>query len=143
MPYRFLDAIATADIAFSAWGESLEEMFAAAADATMNVMVDNLDGIARVQTRQIELESEAVDLLLFNLLQELIYYKDAEMLLLRVENVNIQQRDGGYFVTATAYGEELNPDRHHLIVDVKAVTLHKFRVERSDLGWETLVILDI
>ncbi len=41
MPYQFVDEIATADIAFEAWGEDLEEMLAAAADATMNVMVSD------------------------------------------------------------------------------------------------------
>jgi len=28
-------------------------------------------------------------------------------------------------------------------VDVKAVTLHRFRVEQTEQGWEALVILEI
>ncbi len=45
MPFRFLEDIATADVAFEAWGDSKEAMFTAAADAAMNVMVDELDSI--------------------------------------------------------------------------------------------------
>ena len=51
MPYRYLEDIATADVAFEAWGDTLEEMFVAAADATMNVMVSDLDTIAPVEKR--------------------------------------------------------------------------------------------
>ena len=45
MPYEFLDDIAIADIAFTAWGPTLEETFVAAADAVVSAMVDNLDSI--------------------------------------------------------------------------------------------------
>ena len=83
MPYKFLEDIGTADIAFEATGRDLPELFTAAADATMNVMIDNLDGIEPCETRQIELSSDKIDMLLFDFLQELIYFKDARRLLLR------------------------------------------------------------
>ncbi|HEX2244494.1 MAG TPA: archease, partial [Gammaproteobacteria bacterium] len=44
MPYEYLDDIA-ADIAFKAWHEKLEQTFMNAAEATMNVMVEELDAI--------------------------------------------------------------------------------------------------
>ncbi|MGO9315027.1 MAG: archease [Syntrophobacteraceae bacterium] len=34
MPFEFHDEIATADVAFEAWGQTIEEMFIAAAEAT-------------------------------------------------------------------------------------------------------------
>ncbi len=77
MPYCYLEDIATADVAFEALGETLEEAFSAAADATMNVMVQDLETIADRERRPIRVEAEAPDMLLFELLQELIYYKDA------------------------------------------------------------------
>ncbi len=143
MPFEFLDEIATADVAFSAWAETIEEMFADASEAAMNVMVENLEAIERKEMREIEGEAESVDMLLFGLLQELIYYKDAEQLLLRIEDVRVGYNNGLYSVGATGWGEKIDPDKHHLIVDVKAVTLHHFKVEQTHRGWETLVILDI
>ncbi len=143
MPYNFLGEIAIADVAFEAWGDTLEEMFAAAVDATTNVMVSNISAISPRQTRQIDLRAEAVDMLLFALLQEIIFFKDAETLLLRVTDISVGYADGAYFVKADARGEEIDPKRHDLIVDVKAVTLHQFKVEQTHRGWETLVILDI
>jgi SHS2 domain-containing protein len=143
MPYQFLEDVATADIAFEAWGDTMEEMFAAAAAATMNVMVRDLDTIAARRNKSIQVESNAVDMLLFELLQELIFYKDAEQLLLRVSAVSIEPRDGRWTLQAEAHGEELDPDQHELIVDVKAVTLHRFCVQQTARGWEAMVILDI
>jgi SHS2 domain-containing protein len=35
------------------------------------------------------------------------------------------------------------PARHRARADVKAVTLHRFRLEKKNGGWEAFVILDI
>jgi SHS2 domain-containing protein len=143
MPYHYLEDIATADVAFEAWGSTLEEMFVASADATVNVMVRDLNTVAAETTRTIRVEADAVDMLLFNFLQELVFYKDAETLLLRVPAVAIEQQDGCFTLHTEAQGEPLNPDKHELIVDVKAVTLYRFEVKQTPCGWEAMVILDI
>jgi SHS2 domain-containing protein len=143
MPYHYLEEIATADIAFEAWGKDLEEVFTAAGDATMNVMVEELDSIRPRERRELKLENDALDMLLFDLLQELIYYKDAEKLLLRVSQIEIREKDQKHLLKGIAVGEELDPSRHELRVDVKAVTLHRFSLEKTDRGWQASVILDI
>ena len=143
MPYRYLDEIATADAAFKAWGDTIETMFSAAADATLNVMVSELDTIAPIEHRTLEVAAEELDMLLFQLLQEIIFYKDAEQLLLRVAGIRIEKKDGQLLLTAEVSGEALQPKKHDLIVDVKAVTLHRFKVEETSRGWEALVILDV
>lgn len=143
MPYDYLEDIGTADIAFQATGRDLPELFAAAADATMNVMIDNLEAIEPSKTRRIGLKNNAIDMLLFDFLQELIYFKDADRLLLRIREVQIDEKDDAYSLNATATGEPLDPARHQQRADVKAVTLHDFRVEKSDDGWKASVLLDI
>ena len=143
MPYQYLEEIGTADIAFEATARDLAELFRDAADATTNVMIDNLEAIQPRETRHIELSNNELDMLLFDFLQELIFLKDAERLLLRVREVQIEHRDEMYFVNATAAGETLDAERHHQRADVKAVTLHDFSVERSDGGWKASVLLDI
>lgn len=143
MPYEFLEDFATADIAFHAWGDDLAAVFQAAGDAVMNTMIDNLEAIAFTETRTFEFADEALDLLLFNFLQEFVYYKDSELLLLRAQQIKIDQKDTGYNLIAIAQGERLDIDRHHQRVDVKAVTLHQFKLEKIDHGWMAQVILDI
>jgi SHS2 domain-containing protein len=143
MPYHYLEDIGTADIAFEATGSDLPELFVASADATMNVMIDNLDAIEPRETRQIELSNDNIEMLLFDFLQELIYFKDAKRLLLRTKEMQIDQKDAEYSLKAKASGEQLDDRRHQQRADVKAVTLHEFSVEKRDRGWRATVLLDI
>jgi SHS2 domain-containing protein len=121
----------------------LEEVFIASGDATVNAMIDNLDAIAPQETRIFTLENDALDMLLFNFLQEFLYYKDSEQLLLRSQQVQIEEKNSEYHLTAVTRGEKLDRDRHEERVDVKAVTLHRFQLEKTDDGWTAMVILDI
>jgi SHS2 domain-containing protein len=143
MPYEFVDELTVADVAFRAWGGDLEEIFVAAAEAVMNAMVEDLDAIQPRDTRILSVEHEALDMLLFNFLQELIYYKDAEQLLLRIQQLRVAHDSEPYTLHATAVGEPIDPHRHRMRVDVKAVTLHRFSLTQTERGWETTVILDI
>ena len=143
MPYRYLEDIAIADAAFEAWGATLEEMFTASADALMNVMMEDLSAIRRGEELVIQLEESDLELLLFNFLNELVFYKDARRLLLRVSTLAIHRQDNNFSLQASLYGEEADRFRHSLNADVKAVTLHRFRVEETGQGWEATVVLDI
>jgi SHS2 domain-containing protein len=80
---------------------------------------------------------------LFDFLQELVFYKDADLLLFGKYLVKIDRQDSQFRLQAEAHGETLDHDRHDLVVDVKAVTLHQFEVKETDQGWEARVILDI
>jgi len=143
MPYHYLEEIGTADIAFEATGRDPPDLFMAAADATMNVMIDNLDAIEPRETRHIELVNDKLDMLLFDFLQEFVYFKDAERLLLRVREALIHENGGEFSLKAKTAGEPLDAARHHQRADVKAVTLHGFSVEKQNEGWTARVLLDI
>ena len=140
MPYHYLEEIGTADIAFEATGRDLSELFRDAADAMTNVIIN---AIEPRETRRIELKNDEIDMLLFDFLQELIYFKDAERLLLRVREMRMEEKEGAYSLSATTVGEPLDAGRHQQRADVKAVTLHDFRVEKTEGGWKARVLLDI
>ena len=143
MPYAYADDIAIADLAFHAWGPTLEETFLAAAEATVNAMVEDLATIAPRVQRTFEVHEEQLDLLLVQFLQELLFYKDAQRLLLRVYEVQITTQDHGFTLRARAAGEALDPAKHTLGADVKGVTLHRLQVVQTSNGWEATVVLDV
>ena len=143
MPYKYLEDIATADIAFRAWGKTMEEMFSAAADATTQVMIEDLTTIIPDDEKLIQLENDSLEMLLFEFLQEFIYYKDAEQFLFRVEHIEIKPKGKLFSLLALLRGEKLDPQKHPQNVDVKAVTMHRFRVTEIQEGWEAEVVLDI
>ncbi|OHD27154.1 MAG: hypothetical protein A2064_04455 [Spirochaetes bacterium GWB1_66_5] len=142
MGYRLVEGLTRADVAFRAEEESLEELFRTAWRATLELMLP----AARLESRErrhIEVANPAVDLLLFDFLGELIYYKDAEGLLLDLESLTLRGGTGGYRLAAVAASEAADPARHELGLDVKAVTLHHLAVERVPRGWRATVVLDV
>lgn len=143
MPYRYLENIAIADIAFEAKAQTKEDLFIAASDALMNVMVEDLNTILALDRITIRVEAGDMDMLLFKLLEELIYFKDAQQLLLRISEINILNESNHYVLNAQAYGERIDPEKHQLMIDVKAVTLHRFSVTQAQDGWQATVVLDI
>lgn len=143
MPYEYLDDIAISDVAFRAWSDTLDGLFVSAANATLNVMVDDIDSIEKRVHRNLRVEAESMEMLLFELLQELIFLKDAEQLLLRISDVEISEQENAFVLSCEAKGEEADAARHSLLVDVKAVTLHRFELVRKSNGWETTVVLDV
>ncbi len=47
MPFRFLEEIATADVAFEAWGDTLQELFISSAAALLGTMTAAPERVAR------------------------------------------------------------------------------------------------
>ncbi len=143
MPYRFLEDAFTADIGFVASGSTLDECFQAAADATLEVMLANPTALRACERRALQVEHDSLDLALLRFLEELVYYKDAEGLLLRAASVRVTQVTGRWTVSATAEGEPIDASRHELSADVKAVTVHRLDVRQVNGVWEATVVLDI
>lgn len=63
--------------------------------------------------------------------------------MLRIPQPCIETRGDLWTAEAEAAGKPLDPKHHEPVVDVKAVTLHGFRLEPTDAGWRAPVILDI
>lgn len=87
---------------------------------------------------------------MFEFLQQLVFYKDAELLLFSKYKTKIFANEKNDFLKLDAElrGERIDASKHELLVDVKAVTWHKFSVEKisgagGKAGWKAQVILDV
>jgi SHS2 domain-containing protein len=143
MPYRFLEGLTMADVAFEATGRTLEETFLSAADAMASVQIKDAGAIELEVERDFSLKAATTERLLHDFLQELIFYKDAELLLFGKCELKIAERDGAYELIAKARGEKLDHAKHQLLTDVKAVSWHKFSLVKTAKGWKAVVIIDV
>jgi SHS2 domain-containing protein len=141
-PYTFLDDVALADVAFEVRGATLEKLFENAARAFLEVIVEPR-GIRAAQKRTVQLGHEDPGRLLFKFLNELIFLKDTERFAAAEAEVEIEERAGGYELTAHLAGERLDEKRHKTRSDAKAVTMHLFEVAKVKGGWTARVVLDI
>jgi SHS2 domain-containing protein len=139
MPYRNLPNVALADIAFEADSASLRGIFEASGRALSDVMVDRRTLEPRL-TRQLRLEAEDSDRLLYNFLTEIIVLKDVDSLLFKRFHVEML---GDSSLVASVDGERIDRKRHRLRNDVKAVTMHMFGIRREGKRWKATVVLDI
>ncbi|HVV98884.1 MAG TPA: archease [Planctomycetaceae bacterium] len=129
----------TADLGLRVSASSLEELFRDAAIGLFAMVVDNLDEVNPVQAVEFQVDGSERDYLLFDWLNELLYRFDTEHLLFSQFEIAISTTG----LTATARGEPLDPGRHRLSHEVKAITYHHLKVEQTAEGWQAELIVDI
>jgi len=139
--FEFLDEV-TSDLSVELEGPSLEAVFGAAADALLAVTLENPDSVKPRETRELRLREHDLGLLLLRFLNELIYLRDAERLLLRAARLRIR-RDGEAVLEVCLEGEPMDAARHALAGEVKATTAHDLRVEEAPGGWRARVTFDV
>ena len=135
-----LETIAIADCAFEIHGRDLDDLFATAARALADLMVDP-QTVPRDVERTLSLEARALDLLLHDWLSELIFLKDSERLVIPEAVVTVRATPP--LLTARLQGGRIDPARTTLRADPKAVTFHQFALEPREAGWCARVVIDI
>ncbi len=125
----------TADIVARAYGDSLDEAFAAAADAMFGVIT----GGAKVHaTQPVTLSVESIDLpgLLVTFLSELIVVNEADGLVLTDFTVRLLD---DMHLEVSAQGEEFDPSRHGDGMPVKGISYHMLEIETATAGKPCMV----
>ena len=143
MGYKFLEDVAIADVAFVAEGKTLDQMMKSSAMALTNSMIKDPEKLEIKKTIKIKIESKNEEQLLHDFLQELIFLKDAKLLLFREFEIQIEKKRDKFLLKAQLKGEKIDMKKHELLVDVKAVSFHRFEVKKEENGWKCFVILDV
>ena len=142
MSFKFLEGIATADVAIEATGKTLEEAFAEAAVAMFEVQTDT-KRIKPTISREIKIKSEDKKSLLFDWLSKLIYLRDVERMFFSEFDVKIKEVDGEFKLVAKAYGEKIDFEKHQLKIEVKGVSYTQMEIEEKLKKCRIVVVLDV
>ena len=142
--YRFLDEIVLGDLAFEATGDSTSELFAAAALAVIEAMVDPLS-VETHWTQDVRLSDVEIDDLFFDWLNTIVFIEDAEGVVFHDVRafVNRDSEKNLWHLDATLIGDRVDATRQTLRTDVKAVTKHLYEVGQRDRTWYAHVVLDV
>ncbi len=128
-----------ADIGVRGFGLTVAEAFEQAALATVAVMADP-DLIEPGEAVAITVHAPDLELLLAEWLNALIFEMATRKMLFSRFAVAIA--DGR--LTATAWGEPINPGRHDLGTEVKGATLTELRVAEDESGrWVAQCVVDV
>jgi SHS2 domain-containing protein len=129
----------TADLGLRVTAPDLNALFTEAAVGLFSMMTDDLSAVRPNLSVPFTVTGTDREYLLFDWLRELNLYADENRVLFSRFAVSLT--DSG--LSATAHGEPLDPARHSLAREVKAITYHGLKVETTADGWLAEVIVDI
>ena len=136
MKFRIIDDL-TSDVMFEAYGKTLKEVFENAAEALFSVICQK-EKVEPKIARDIEMEAESVEELMFDWLQELIARVDIEeMFFSKFEVFEVSETS----LKARIWGSEARPELGETVV--KAVTYYGYKFEKTEKGYKVRAALDI
>ncbi|MBQ6511689.1 archease [Methanobrevibacter sp.] len=120
----------TADIGFKAFGENLNEAFENAGLAIFNIISDT-SNISPDVAESFEIDSEDEVSLLYDYLEELLFYHEIDFMLFSEFDVDIERADEHYHLEATIKGEAIDWSKHERKAEIKAITFHMMDVKKT------------
>lgn len=129
----------TADIGIEAFGATREELFENAAFGMFDQAID-IQAVQEAREETVEVEAESLEYLLKEWLSELLFRFAGKGRVFRRFKVH-EMTDTT--LKASAFGEALDPERHGLKTDLKAVTYHQLSVRKEGKRWKARVIIDV
>ncbi len=133
MNYELIDNITSADLAVRVKAPTYSLLFKYAAEALMSEIVEDISTIESIIPIDGVLTGDDISLLYFDFLNEILYLKDAENLLLLPSSVEVSSTGDFYSCAYTLKGQKISRDVHSFKTDIKAVTLHGLKIY-SDNG---------
>jgi SHS2 domain-containing protein len=158
----------TADLGLRVKAPTLEKLLAEAARGLLAMLVVNPDTVRPIQARSIEFSADDPAYLLFDWLSELLYAFESDRLLLAEFQIELapasgvcEHPDGSdapqaqrhreadasrspLRLRAICRGEPMDPARHAMDHEVKAITYHGLDVHQdADGTWCAEVVVDI
>lgn len=129
----------TADLGLRVTAADLPTLFAEAGRGLTSIIVANIEEVRPVREAKFAALGTQLDELLFDWLDELLYAFETQRLLFVEFDVHLD--DAG--LKAIARGEGVDESRHRLEHEIKAITYHGLKVERTPNGYLAEVIVDI
>lgn len=137
MPFALRDH--TADVALVIDAPSLLALFEEACQALLSLLVEEPSSVREAEDCAFEVPGDDPADLLVDLLSELLATVETRRWLAR--RCCVERVAGGLRVRA--FGEALDPSRHRLTHEVKAITYHRLKVRCVRGRWLAEVIVDV
>ncbi|MDY6865051.1 MAG: archease [Halobacteriota archaeon] len=128
----------TSDVGFEVEEETLEKLFSSSALAMYGFMIDPFE-IESILSRDVDIQSEDLESLMFDWMDELIFLFESEKIVFNKFDLIIED----FHMIGRCEGGVFDPLRHETGIVVKAVTYHMMEVKKRNGIWNTRVVLDV
>jgi len=138
--FEYLD-LTTSDVAFRAYGQSLEEVFCNAAQAMFAIMID-LEKVPTHKQVYIEVEARTEEALLHSWLSELLFEAEVNGYFFSFFQIEqIWMKNERHHLKGVALGSAAKAELLQTLV--KGVTYHKFSLKQEKDTFVATVVVDI
>ena len=142
-PDWFREIDHTGDVGIQVSAPTLPQLFERAALGMFRLLTD-LDSVHTSESTQIAVDGRDLEALMVRWLSELNYRHTVDNVLYGTFEVDsIHETEDGRVLSATVRGEAIDPDRHTVYTEIKAITFHGLDVHETDGGWAVQVIFDM
>jgi len=134
----------TGDIGIQVRAPTRSQLFERAAIGTFHVLTE-LHSVRPREARTVEVRGRDLNALMVRWLSELNYRHTVEDVVFCAFEVTALEEDerGEWVLGATLCGESIDPTRHTVHTEIKAVTFHGLDVHETTDGWAVQVIFDM
>ena len=129
----------TADFGIRVQSPDLPTLFAEAAEAMFSTLVADLKTARPVEEISFPIEGKQEDELLHDWLNELLFTFSARHMVFSQFKVVFEEKG----LIGKAWGEKIDKTRHEIEMEIKAITWHGLKVEKTPEGYLAEVIVDI
>ncbi|MCK4967511.1 MAG: archease [Candidatus Aenigmarchaeota archaeon] len=137
--YEYLEH--TADAKFKAYGKTLESAFSNSALAVFNIIVDTKKVDSKIK-KEIKLSGKNKESLLFDFLDELLFFLDSENFILHeVLDIEIINKNDEFLLSANVVGDEIN-EKYEVAGIVKAITYNEMEIIKKNGSWVITAVVD-
>ena len=137
------DRLTTADIGLDLEGDSLPELFAAAAEGMFAIIFGAPPTGPKSHQREITLQASTPEQLLVDWLSEMLYLFDAAGLVGCGYDLTLDPEDDGYRLRASVDFREFDRDNEIAEHEIKAATYYKLNIERAGGIFRCHVVFDL
>ena len=128
MSYRFLEHATDAIIEVTA--KNLKEAFTVTADAVINLTLDQ-DKVEEKEKKEFSAKGKDLRYLLFSWLEEITYVLITEGFAIKRVEFDIK-KNNDYQISAKAFGEPLDFQKHNFKVEIKAPTFYDMVIREDE-----------
>ncbi len=139
MKFKYFDH--TADAMFESYGKTIEEAFANAALAMLNIITD-INKVKPLKKYAVSARADKLEKLLFDFFNELLFYLDTEhVIFCKYDNMKISKIGKMYELSCTAFGDSISGYERH--GDIKAPTYNEMSITELKKGFTIRAVVDI
>jgi SHS2 domain-containing protein len=129
----------TADAGIVVSAGTVAELFERTAWATFNLILE-MEAVRPVSSEEIRVEGSDLEDLMVRWLSELNYlHVTRNWLFCAFGIITINERS----LHAVVHGEPIDPERHTVFTEIKAITYHALSVVQTGQGYQAKVIFDL